>query len=174
MIIKHFRASEIIQILTNNIKTPGNNEKPTSKQWKNSCRCKIKPLRFLILNKLTKIYSNNFSVKIRYGIFKAYQGKNILLSQIQRNNYYNEMVKGKSLICIVLVFILYLIEVKVHIVTSCNCGLFSLASCFDSSINIYWMFPKWVSGWVSAPIINFHKYLCSIYINAITTMINFF
>ena len=60
------------------------------------------------------------------------------------------MVKGKSLICIVLVFFLYLIEVKVHIVTSCNCGLFSLASCFDSSINISWMFPKWVSGWVSA------------------------
>ena len=86
MIIKHFRASEIIEILTNDIKTSGNNEKPTSKQRKNSCRCKIKPPRFLILNKLTKIYSNNFSVKIRYGIFKAYQGKNILLSQIQRNN----------------------------------------------------------------------------------------
>ena len=41
-------------------------------------------------------------------------------------NYYNEMVKGKSLICIVLVFVLYLIEIKVHIVTSCNCGLFTL------------------------------------------------
>ena len=34
-------------------------------------------------------------------------------------NYYNELVKGKSLICIILVFVLYLIEVKVHIVTSC-------------------------------------------------------
>ena len=89
-------------------------------------------------------------------------------------NYYNEMVKGKSLICIVLVFVLYLIEVKVHIVTSCNCGLFSLASCFVSSINVSWMFPKWVSGWVSAAIITFHKYSCSIYITAVTTVINFF
>ena len=83
MIIKHFWASEIIQILTNDSKTPGKSEKPTSKQWKNSCRWKIKPLRFVILNKLTKIYSNNFSVKIRCGIFKTYQGKNILLSQIR-------------------------------------------------------------------------------------------
>ena len=89
-------------------------------------------------------------------------------------NYYNEMVKGKSLICIVLVFVLYLIEVKVQIVTSCNCGLFSLASCFDSSINVSWMFPKWVSGWVSAAIITFHKYSCSIYITLVSTMMNFF
>ena len=89
-------------------------------------------------------------------------------------NYYNEMVKGKSLICIVLVFVLYLIKVKVHIVTNCNCGLFSLASCFDSSISVSFMFPKWVFGWVSAAILTFHKYLCSIYIAAVTTVINFF
>ena len=58
-------------------------------------------------------------------------------------DYYNDMDKGKSLICIFVVFVLYLIEVKVHIVMSCNCGHFSLASCFDSSINVSWLFPKW-------------------------------
>ena len=57
-------------------------------------------------------------------------------------NYYNELVKDESFICIVLAFVLYLIEVKVHIVTSCNCGLVSLDSCFDSSINVSWMFSK--------------------------------
>ena len=48
--------------------------------------------------------------------------------------YYNEMVKCKSLIYIV--FVLYLMKVKVHIITGCNYGIFSLASCFYSSINI--------------------------------------
>ena len=89
-------------------------------------------------------------------------------------NYYNEMVKGKSLIFVVPMFVLYFIEVKVYIATSCNCGLFSLASCFDSSINVSWMFPKWVSGWVSAAIITFHKYSSSIYITLVTTVMNFF
>ena len=64
-------------------------------------------------------------------------------------NYYNEMVKRNSLICIVLFFVLHLIEVKVHIITSCICGLFSLASCFDSSINLSRLFPKRFSSWVS-------------------------
>ena len=35
---------------------------------------------------IKKIYSKNFSVKIGCGIFITYQGKNILLSQIQRKN----------------------------------------------------------------------------------------
>ena len=87
-------------------------------------------------------------------------------------NYYNEMVKGKSVICIV--FILYLIKVKVHIITGCNCGLFSLASCFYSSINVFRLLPKWVSSWPTATIITFLKHSCSIDVTSVTTVINFF
>ena len=60
--------------------------------------------------------------------------------------YYNEMVKGKSLICIVLIFVVYLIKVKVRIITGCNYGLFDLVSCFYFSINVFWLFPKRVSS----------------------------
>ena len=87
-------------------------------------------------------------------------------------NYYNEMVKGNRVICIV--FILYLIKVKVHIITGCNYGLFSLASCFYSSINVFRLLPKQVSSWSTAAIITSHKYSCSIDVTSVRTVVNFF
>ena len=88
--------------------------------------------------------------------------------------YYNEIVRGKSLIYIVLVFVLHLIKVKVHIITGCDCGLFSLASCFYFSINVFRLLPKRVSSCSTATIITFHKYSCSIDVISVTTVINFF
>ena len=88
--------------------------------------------------------------------------------------YYNEIVRGKSLIYIVLVFVLHLIKVKVHIITGCDYGLFSLASCFYFSINVFRLLSKQVSSCSTATIIAFHKYSCSIDVISVTTVINFF
>ena len=86
--------------------------------------------------------------------------------------YYNEIVRGKSLIYIVLVFVLHLIKVKV--ITGCDYGLFSLASCFYFSINVFRLLSKQVSSCSTATIITFHKYSCSIDVISVTTVINLF